>query len=245
MTDAELFEKNRKGAVGMDTKKAVLKGVLTMVVVALAGFLLFNGIGRHPYQPDELEGVFRKEAAARSVSGEGEVISETYGNSITFSRDISDYETACHVILSLAETIGARLRTDHVLCNSVCVELKDWQFRIQSHQASLPFSTDSTSIIYEKACSLLKEFWDMTPVRLIGVRTGKISDCDYVQMSLFDNERTEKLKNLEKAVDSIRGRFGTDSIKRAAFLKKDSIVDHASGKHKHLNSQTNDSNHGS
>ena len=26
----------------MDTKKAVLKGVLTMVVVALAGFLLFN-----------------------------------------------------------------------------------------------------------------------------------------------------------------------------------------------------------
>ena len=62
----------------MDTKKAVLKGVLTMVVVALAGFLLFNGIGRHPYQPDELEGVFRKEAAARSVSGEGEVISETY-----------------------------------------------------------------------------------------------------------------------------------------------------------------------
>ena len=44
----------------MDTKKAVLKGVLTMVVVALAGFLLFNGIGRHPYQPDELEGVFRK-----------------------------------------------------------------------------------------------------------------------------------------------------------------------------------------
>ena len=57
----------------MDTKKAVLKGVLTMVVVALAGFLLFNGIGRHPYQPDELEGVFRKEAAARSVSGEGEI----------------------------------------------------------------------------------------------------------------------------------------------------------------------------
>ena len=51
----------------MDTKKAVLKGVLTMVVVALAGFLLFNGIGRHPYQPDELEGVFRKEQP-RAVS---------------------------------------------------------------------------------------------------------------------------------------------------------------------------------
>ena len=73
----------------MDTKKAVLKGVLTMVVVALAGFLLFNGIGRHPYQPDELEGVFRKEAAARSVSGEGEVISET------FAMQTADGKRAC------------------------------------------------------------------------------------------------------------------------------------------------------
>lgn len=79
----------------MDTKKAVLKGVLTMVVVALAGFLLFNGIGRHPYQPDELEGVFRKEAAARSISGEGEVISETYGNSITFAMQTADGKRAC------------------------------------------------------------------------------------------------------------------------------------------------------
>ncbi|MEY8336606.1 DNA polymerase IV [Lachnospiraceae bacterium 62-35] len=158
-----------------------------------------------------------------------------YGNSITLSRDISDYETACQVILSLAETIGARLRSDHVFCNSVCVEIKDWQFKVQSHQAALPFSTDSTSVIYEKACMLLKEFWDFTPVRLIGVRTGKIAEDTYVQMSLFDDARTEKLRNLERAVDSIRSRFGTDSIKRASFLKKDSIVDHAAGKHKHLN----------
>lgn len=32
----------------MDTKKAVLKGVLTMVVVALAGFLLFMASGGIP-----------------------------------------------------------------------------------------------------------------------------------------------------------------------------------------------------
>ena len=78
-----------------NAKKAVLKGVLTMVVVALAGFLLFNGIGRHPYTPDELESVFRKEAAARSVSGEGEVLSETYGNSMTFAMQTADGKRAC------------------------------------------------------------------------------------------------------------------------------------------------------
>ncbi len=162
-------------------------------------------------------------------------VNKGYGNSITLSQDVSDYETASQVILSLAETVGARLRADHVLCNSVCVELKDWQFRVQTHQAPLPFATDSTSVIYEKARSLLKEFWDLTPVRLIGVRTGKIADHTYVQMSLFDDDQAEKRKNLEKAVDSIRSKYGTDSIKRASFLKKDAIVDHAAGKHKHLN----------
>ena len=30
-------------------------------------------------------------------------------------------------------------------------------------------------------------------------------------------------------------KFGVDSIKRASFLKEDSIVDHAAGKSKHLN----------
>ena len=48
-----------------------------------------------------------------------------YGNSVTLSRDVSDTDTACQVLLSLAERVGARLRADHLLCNSVCVKIKD------------------------------------------------------------------------------------------------------------------------
>ena len=39
---------------------------------------------------------------------------------------------------------------------------------------------------------------------------------------------------MEKTVDAIREKFGTDSIKRASFLAEDSIVDHAVSKKKHL-----------
>jgi DNA polymerase-4 len=42
------------------------------------------------------------------------------------------------------------------------------------------------------------------------------------------------MKEMEKAVDHIRSKFGTDSVKRASFLKKDRIVDHAAGKEKHM-----------
>lgn len=41
---------------------------------------------------------------------EKEPVNKGYGNSITLSRDISDYETGCQVLLSLCETVGARLR---------------------------------------------------------------------------------------------------------------------------------------
>lgn len=170
-----------------------------------------------------------------------EPLNKGYGNSITLSRDVSDFPTACQVLLSLSETVGARLRKDRVLSNCVCVELKDWNFKTRSHQITLPEATDSTTAIYETACSVLKDFWDLTPVRLIGLRCTKISDDSYVQLSLFETPQSRKMKELEKAVDSIRGRFGTDSIKRASFLQKDSIVDHAASKTKHLGERSQSS----
>lgn len=168
---------------------------------------------------------------------ERDPINKAYGNSITLSRDISTYDDACQVLLSLCETVGARLRADRVLCNNVCVELRDWDFKNQSHQMALPEPTDSTSVLYEYSCRLLRESWNMTPLRLMGVRAGKISDDDFSQISLFDDPGQQKKKEFEKAVDAIRNRYGIDSIKRASFLKKDSIVDHAASKKKHLNRQ--------
>ena len=165
---------------------------------------------------------------------EKEPVNKGYGNSITLPRDISDYNTACQVLLALSETVGARLRASQVRCNCICVELKDWQFGTQSHQLSLDIPTDSTAILYQNACKLLKEFWDLTPVRLIGLRTTRISEDHFEQMSLFESPRSQKMKELEKAVDSIRGKYGVDSIKRASFLKEDTVVDHAVSKNKHL-----------
>ena len=93
--------------------------------------------------------------------------------------------------------------------------------------------TDSSTVLYDNARRLLKEFWDLTPVRLMGVRATKISDDGFVQMNLFDTERNQKLEQMEKAVDAIRGKFGIDSVKRASFLNTGSVVEHAVGKKKH------------
>lgn len=165
---------------------------------------------------------------------EREPLNKGYGNSTTLSHDVEDFDTACQVLLSLSETVGARLRSDRVLCDCVCVEIKDWDFRSQSHQMTLNAPTDSTTVIYENACRLLTEFWDRTPLRLLGVRATKITEDGFYQMNLFESEQARKMKEMEKAVDHIRDKFGTDSVKRASFLKKDSLVDHAASKGKHL-----------
>lgn len=159
--------------------------------------------------------------------GEKEPANKGYGNSTTLSRDVEDYETAFQVLLALCETVGTRLRRNHALCGCVCVELKDWKFRSFSHQATLKSPTDSSTVLYENACRLLRDFWDLTPVRLIGVRATKVTGQEFVQLNLFDTQRNEKLEQMEKAIDSIRSKYGLDSIKRASFLNPDAIVDHA------------------
>lgn len=163
-----------------------------------------------------------------------EPVSKGYGNSITLSRDVSDYNTAFQVLLSLCETIGIRLRKDNVLCSCVCVELKDWDFHVHSHQMTLDIPTDSTTLLYQNSCKLLREFWDLTPVRLIGVRASQISDDGFTQLSLFDTRKSQKLEQMDRAIDRIRQKYGVDSIKRASFLNQEALVEHAAGKKKHL-----------
>jgi len=152
------------------------------------------------------------------------------GNSVTLSHDVADLESAQQVLLSLAETVGARLRDSKQLCSCLTVEYKDWNFKRSSHQTTLTDATDSTQAIYQTACRLLSERWDQTPLRLLGIRAGKLSEQRYQQLSLFDTPAVEKQKKLDHAIDSIRNRFGTDSIQRASFLEKEALTRHIQGK---------------
>ena len=157
---------------------------------------------------------------------EEDSVTKSYGNSTTLSHDVDDYETARQVLLALSETVGSRLRAAKVKCNSVSVEIKDTDFKRFSHQTTLEEATDSTGIIYETACRLLKEFWDGRAVRLIGVSASKVSEEQFSQLSLFPKERNLKLEKLDSAIDKIREKYGTDAIKRASFLDGNAVCNH-------------------
>ncbi|MBD5539806.1 MAG: DNA polymerase IV [Lachnospiraceae bacterium] len=141
-----------------------------------------------------------------------------YGNSITVGTDVTDRETALTIILSLCETIGARLRADHAYISVVSVTIVDTSFRRSSHQVTLPSSTDITEKIYKAACELFTQLWDGEPLRLLGVHTSRATSENFVQYDMFNTSEADKLSKLNSAIDQIRNRYGDEAIKRARFI---------------------------
>ena len=158
------------------------------------------------------------------------------GNSTTLREDVTDAENAKKVLLFLAESVSGRLRKHEFLAGNAAVEIKYADFTKCSHQAPFLTPTNSTSKIYDLSCLLFDELWNGLPIRLLGVRCSKLQDIsEPVQMSLFDMEfkekpekksagpNREKLEKLDKAMDSIKKRFGDGAIVRGSSLMKDKL----------------------
>ena len=152
---------------------------------------------------------------------------KSFGNSVTLHFDVTDAENAKTILLSLSETVGARIRAEHAYIGVVSVTIVDNEFRHLSRQCTLSTPTDITEIIYENACRLFDLTWNHVPIRLLGVSTAHATDTAFHQMNLFDEDKNERFAMLNKAVDSIRDKYGEDSIKRARFL--DNGCTHMSG----------------
>lgn len=151
-----------------------------------------------------------------------------YGNSTTIPVDVTSASQASLVLLALAETVGARLRKDGKKAEVLSVSIKDYLFQTASHQCRLPAPTNITEELHRHACSLFLKLWDGLPIRHLGIHTGRIQDENAMrQMELFDTRDYGKLERLDRAVDTIRRRYGMDAVKRAVFLE--SPIDHMSG----------------
>ena len=169
-------------------------------------------------------GLFSEPAKSKGIS-----------HSITLSSDVLSRQEAYKTLLTLSEAVTGRLRSSEKLAGMVCTEIKYATFRSVSHQCILPVATASTKSVYETACRLFDELWDGSAVRLLGIRLSHFTDPgEPVQMSLFDlspsgknplgdpslgNAASEKkLAQLDKTLDHIRSRFGSNAIKRGSLL---------------------------
>lgn len=143
---------------------------------------------------------------------------KSVGNSTTTSSDINSYEEAKHWILSLSETVCARLRKKELTAGVVSLELVDKDFNRCQAQKSLGFRTNKVSDVYEVSCKIFKDIWSGRPIRHIGIATSKVEEKNSDQLNFF-SQISSKEERLYIAMDDIRSKYGDDSIKRASFLK--------------------------
>lgn len=140
------------------------------------------------------------------------------GNSTTIPFDVDNRIEAHKVILSLCETVGMRLRDSENCCSLVSVHYRTNEFYSCGRQRKLSYYTDSTVKISGLACQLFDELWKGEPLRHIGVRISELCTNEFCQITLFEEKDNLKNSALDKAIDSIRLRFGSRSVIRATFL---------------------------
>jgi DNA polymerase-4 len=157
-----------------------------------------------------------------------------YGNSTNIVFDVSDSETAELVLLSLAESVGMRLRKAGVKIEVISIGIKAHDFSYQSHQKTLPLATNITAELHQHAVSLFHELWDHeTAIRHLGLHTWRVKDIhESRQLNLFDTTDSQpdftQLEQADAMSDLVRERYGIDALKRAAFLSRKRIK-HVSG----------------
>lgn len=142
------------------------------------------------------------------------------GNSITTPRDVVTMDEASEVIMALSESVGRRLREHGMEGNVVEVVIKTSGFNTFVRQRNIRTYSDVTYEIYSEAMRLLDENWDKNmPLRLLGVRvSGLKPSSEYKQISFFEENDRQKQEKLDKCVDVIRERYGSDSVFRASLM---------------------------
>ena len=147
-----------------------------------------------------------------------------YGNSVTTAMDVTTHDMAYQVLLSLCETVAARMRKDGKCGSCICVHLRTHEFHHFSHQTLLHGATNITAELFRAVCTVFDEAWDgQTPLRQLGVQVTRLAAEPYQQYDLFSGMspvQYERKLRLDEAVDSLRDKFGEDIIRRAKFAQK-------------------------
>lgn len=143
-----------------------------------------------------------------------------YSISTTREQDVTTVAEAQRILLALSDSVASRMRADGAKAFCVAVTIRGNDFKNKSHQTKLEDPTDITDEIYDISKKLFSELWDRrTPLRLLGISLTDLTKDGYMQQSLFPDEQRVRQRKLDKTLDGIRKRYGSDTILRASSIE--------------------------
>ena len=149
---------------------------------------------------------------------------KSIGNSVTLPKDLNSIDEINKVVVALCEQVSYRLRHYDLVASTVNVQLRNKDFIDHSHQKQLKFETASTKEIIETAKEVLKEMYKGDAIRLVGVRVDNLENKEETQISFFSKDNEEKQEKIDKVLDTLKFKYGYNSITRAGKLEVEEFV---------------------
>lgn len=146
---------------------------------------------------------------AKSISEE-----RTYGEDLTRPADIEK------ALLARADGVTRELRHQSLVARTVHLKVRTGDFETVTRSRTLSEPTDLAEVVLAAARELFRErvFLKGRGVRLLGLGVSGLEAAGAGQAALFSDGRQEKLRNLSRAADGIREKFGKAALSRARLL---------------------------
>ena len=154
-------------------------------------------------------------------------VARSLGSDRTLRHDINSASEILFHLRRSAERIGVRLRHKGYRAGGVRVKLKNHAFKSFSRQALLANPTDHAPVLFEAGASLIDQFGNHGPYRLVGMAVYDIHHRQAPeQFGLDFNQQgtTVKSQTLEKTVDAISAKFGNGLVTRAGDMDRSATV---------------------
>ena len=134
----------------------------------------------------------------------------------TFDRDLDDEQEILRQLLGLARRVGSRLRKDGYVARTVSIKVRLANFTTLTRSRTLERHTDVAADLYDVASALYLALPGVhRRIRLLGVQATGLEGGGAEQLALL---RGRKWGDVERAVDRIERRFGTDAALPASLL---------------------------
>ncbi len=139
---------------------------------------------------------------------------------ITFEQDTADISFLQKMLFAQAERVGASLRKKNLSGRTITLKIKFSDFTQITRSRTFDYNINTTQNIFTIACDLLKSVELKLKVRLVGLGVSGF-DKHTEQGFLFQTssqESMEKHRKIDLALDTLRKRFGHNSIVRGRLF---------------------------
>lgn len=166
---------------------------------------------------------------------------KSLGNGLTFRHNLSGSAEIRSGLDQLCDMVAARLRRHQMKCTRIQVTIRNPEFHTITRQTPLTNPTCLARELSETAFHVVRKNWKLEyPIRMLTVTAQQlIPERDAgEQLDLFQPDscvHRDKLEHLERAVDRIRAKFGSEAIVLGSVAAKPDLYAHSDADEPELN----------